>query len=94
MKSFSEQLRYEYPLTDNSVVIDAGGYEGNWFKQIYERYQCHIHVFEPVYDYWLQCSIVAHRVANKLPEDNKIKVFRAGIGGDTSQDIFGVNWRS
>lgn len=91
MIGFSESLRYEYPLTQDSIVIDAGGYEGNWFRVIYERYGCHIHVFEPVYDYWLQCCLVAHRIAGKLPEENKIKVFRLGLGGSFKTESFGVS---
>ena len=42
-------LRVEYPtLTHNSVVIDVGGYEGDWTAEIAARYGCTVHVFEPV----------------------------------------------
>jgi FkbM family methyltransferase len=41
-------LRLDYPLTRESIVLDVGGYEGNWAAQIYERYGCTIHIFEPV----------------------------------------------
>lgn len=48
MKEFTEALRYDYPLTKDSLVIDAGGYEGNWAAEIYRKYACNIMVFEPV----------------------------------------------
>ena len=41
-------LRLNYPLTRDSIVLDVGGYEGNWAAQIDEKYECSIHVFEPV----------------------------------------------
>jgi FkbM family methyltransferase len=43
-----QTLRLEYPLTEKSIVLDAGGYEGNWAAEIDERYKCIIHIFEPV----------------------------------------------
>jgi FkbM family methyltransferase len=45
---FSESTRYDYPLTPDSVVIDAGGFEGNWAAVIAARYDCTVHVLEPV----------------------------------------------
>ena len=41
-------LRVEYPLQPSSVVIDVGGYEGDWAAEIHARYGCAIHIFEPV----------------------------------------------
>ena len=40
-------LRLNYPLTDKSIVLDLGGYEGQWASDIFSRYCCFIHVFEP-----------------------------------------------
>src|SRR5579864_3238015 len=44
-------LRLSYPLNRDSIVIDVGGFRGLWTQQIFERYQCTIHVFEPVLEY-------------------------------------------
>jgi hypothetical protein len=38
----------EYDLNADSVCIDIGGYEGQWASDIFGRYGCTIHVFEPV----------------------------------------------
>lgn len=37
----------EWPLTTESIVLEIGGYEGRWAKQIAERYAPHLYVFEP-----------------------------------------------
>lgn len=43
--------RFEYALDPTSVVLDLGGYEGQWASDIYARYRCRIHVFEPMPEY-------------------------------------------
>lgn len=48
MTPFTEDLRYQYDLTPDSVVIDCGGYEGRFAAGIYDRYGCTVHVLEPV----------------------------------------------
>ena len=40
-----------YPLSEDSVVVDVGGYMGTWSQQIRNRYNCNIHIFEPVRSY-------------------------------------------
>jgi FkbM family methyltransferase len=41
-------FRFDYPLTPESVVIDAGGYKGQWASDVYSMHQCRVHVFEPI----------------------------------------------
>lgn len=41
-------LRLEYPLRETSVVLDLGGYHGDWAAKIHERYGSVIYIFEPV----------------------------------------------
>ena len=41
-------LRLKYPLDKKSLVFDLGGYEGQWSSDIFSKYLCSIHVFEPV----------------------------------------------
>ena len=43
-----ETLRVEYKLTPESVVFNVGGYQGKWTSDIFSRYLCQIHVFEPI----------------------------------------------
>ena len=42
-----EPMRYNYRLNESSFVIDLGGYSGNWSRNIVEKYNCNIHIFEP-----------------------------------------------
>lgn len=41
-------LRQEYELSTEDIVLDVGGFEGQWASDIFSRYLCTIHVFEPV----------------------------------------------
>jgi len=44
----NKTLRVEYPLDSRSVVFDVGGFEGQWASDIFARYLCRVHVFEPM----------------------------------------------
>ena len=48
-------LRLNYPLTTESVVADLGGYKGVWAQQIYNKYNCNIHIFEPHPQFYAEC---------------------------------------
>jgi FkbM family methyltransferase len=39
---------YEFPLDEDALVFDVGGYEGSWALEILCRYGCRVEVFEPV----------------------------------------------
>ena len=71
MKEFTESMRYDYPLTPDSVVWDVGGYEGNFAAQIYLKYRCRVRVFEPVF---------TGKVINTLGH-YPIEVSPVGLGG-------------
>ena len=47
----AERLRYEFPLTAESRVIDAGAFTGEWSARIAEKFGCHIEAFEPIRKY-------------------------------------------
>lgn len=42
-----EYLRYEYHLSYDDLVIDLGGYQGEFTTKIYNQYRCNIIVVEP-----------------------------------------------
>lgn len=77
IKDDAEQtLRINYPLNEESIVIDFGGYEGRWANDIYKKYHCRIFIFEPVKSYY---QIIAERFKN----NKKIQVFNYGISDET-----------
>ena len=43
-----DTLRLAYDLAPTDIVIDAGGYKGDWAEQIADRYHPRLHVFEPI----------------------------------------------
>lgn len=54
MKKFSESLRYDYPLTKDSLVLDIGAWTGEFSRNLASLYGCRILAFEPVRDHFTQ----------------------------------------
>lgn len=69
-------LRLEYKLDNNSVVIDLGGYEGQWSSDIFSRYCPFIHVFEPVEEF-------ANKITHRFKHNPKIYVYQFGLSNLT-----------
>lgn len=66
-------VRYEYPLNPDSIVMDVGGYEGDFASEIFARYQSHIFVFEPVNRY-------VNFLNNRFKHNSCIKIIPSGLG--------------
>ena len=69
-------LRLDYPLTEQSIVFDVGGYRGEWASRISERYNPYIFVFEPVPAYFAV-------IKEKLDRNTKIRVHNYGLSDKT-----------
>jgi len=74
-----DSLRVNYPLNENSIVLDLGGYEGTWTQKIFDRYQCNIYVFEPIPNLY-------KNLVEKFKNNDKIKIFNFGIS-DQDKEI-------
>jgi len=70
MSDFREEMRYEYPLTPESIVVDVGAYLGVFSKEIARRYKCTVLAFEPVTTF-----------REQIPEINGVLIFPVGIEG-------------
>lgn len=68
----AESLRFEYPLTEDSVVFDVGGYQGDWAHEIAEKYNPYIYIFEPVLQF---CSAIRKRFS----DNSKVRTFSFGL---------------
>jgi FkbM family methyltransferase len=68
-------LRLNYDLDENSVVFDLGGYEGQFTSDIFSKYCCWIHVFEPVNDF-------AEQIAARFRRNQKIRVHSYGLSDE------------
>lgn len=65
-------LRLNYPLGENSLVFDLGGYRGQWSSDIFAKYSCQIHVFEPVDEF-------AEAIKVRFARNQKIFVHQFGL---------------
>lgn len=81
--SGSEESRYAYKLNADSVVIDAGGFHGDWAAAIRAKYGCGVIVLEPVKAFYNQ---IVKRFAG-IPQ---VKVYNFGLGGTTGTIEFGI----
>ena len=72
-------LRLAYPLTEDSLVLDLGGYEGEWAARIFERYKCRVIIFEPAQDF-------ARRISRRFRNNPKVRVCSYGLGAESRRD--------
>jgi FkbM family methyltransferase len=77
------KYRFDYDLNRDSVVMDLGGYEGQWASDIYSRYRCRILVFEPV-------SSFANRIRERFRRNEDIAVFQYGLGSESRTETMYV----
>lgn len=71
-------LRLDYDLDADSVVFDVGGYEGQWASDIFSKYGCTVHVFEPVKPF-------AEKIAQRFERNPKIHCHAIGLAGETKK---------
>ena len=69
----NKRLRYEYPLGEESVVLDVGGYEGAFADAITHRYHSQVHVFEPMPHFYRRCT-------TRFLNQPNVRVFEYGLG--------------
>lgn len=89
-----EAKRWDIALTENDVVFDIGGFEGNWAADIHHRFGCTVHVFEPH-------PTFAAAIEARFADNPKIVVHDVALGssdgvltlsdaGDASSAVSGV----
>jgi len=80
-KNGDTNLRVNYNLDENSLVLDVGGYKGDWTSSIFNRYKCTIFIFEPVKSFY---NIISER----FQDNKKIQIYNFGLGTrDTTMAI-------
>lgn len=78
-----ERFRFDYELHPESLVLDVGGYQGQWASDLYARRPCRILVFEPVTQY-------AEQIRNRFRHNPDIEVFDVALGGTTRSEIIRI----
>jgi FkbM family methyltransferase len=77
------RLRFDYELAPSSLVLDLGGYEGQWASDLYARRRCRIDVFEPVEKF-------AAGIAERFRHNPDIRVHRLALGGATRTETLSI----
>lgn len=72
----NETLRLEYDLSQTSVVLDVGGYKGQWASDLYGRYRCRIEIFEPIEEF-------AQTIQRRFARNPDVRVHHFGLAGNT-----------
>lgn len=74
-----EDLRLNYPsLTPDSIVFDLGGFIGDFAEKIYQKYGCHVYVFEPHPVFFKKC-------VERFKTNKKIVVLNYGIANQSDK---------
>lgn len=83
MKPFTESMRYEYPLTPESIVLDVGCHKGAFSKIISEKYGCIILAFEPIEQFY-------DEAVETLKDKPNVQVFKCGVGASARVEQFKI----
>ena len=86
--SVLENRRYEYELTEDSVVLDIGAYIGEWSIHIANLFNCKVHAYEPIKDFVQQINhpnILTYEYAVSCVDG--VKQFNVGGDSTLSEDF-------
>jgi hypothetical protein len=82
-------LVLDYPLNENSQVIELGGFHGLWTKRVSTKFNCNVLVIEPIKEFYDK-MIVEFDYYLKNNRD-KIKTENAGISTEEKELSFAVD---
>jgi FkbM family methyltransferase len=77
------RFRFDYLLAPSSLVLDLGGYEGQWASDLYARHRCRICVFEPVKRF-------ADAIEMRFIDNPDITTFAFALGGRSRNETISV----
>lgn len=73
----------DFEIGSDAVVFDLGGFEGQWASDIYARFNCTVHVFEPVVKY-------ADEIKDRFKYNPKIKVYPFGLYNENKTEQIAI----
>lgn len=65
-------VRWNFPLNEDSLVYDFGGFTGEWSSVLIQKYNCRLHVFEPIKRFY-------DGLVDKFRDNLKVSVFPFGL---------------
>ena len=78
-----ESLRSNYNMGKDSIIIDAGGYHGDFAEIMTCKFNCRVDVFEPITQY-------AETIRTRFRSNDNINVVQAGLGASQKEDFINV----
>ena len=76
--------RFDYDVAEDDVILDVGGYDGNYTADFLERHDPgEVHVFEPVSRFQVQ-------IADRFAADDRVVLHGYGLGGQTRVEEIAV----
>lgn len=76
--SGDETHRLNYDLTPDDIVLDAGGFKGDFAARVYDLYGCNIYIYEPVRTFY-------ENIKNRFKTNSKIITCQHGLGKESKQ---------
>jgi FkbM family methyltransferase len=62
-----------YDLTENSIIMDLGGYTGVWAQQMIEKYNPNVYILEPVTNFY-------EGMVARFSNNDKVRLMNVGVG--------------
>ena len=78
------ELLYDLPVQTGSLVIDAGGYEGEWTAGMVSRYGCKSKIYEPV-------PLYVEKLKSYFKSNELVEINMAALGGEDRKTIFNLD---
>ncbi len=75
--------RLNYDLNQDAVVIDLGGYEGQWAADIFCKYACRIHIFEPFREF-------ANNIQERFKKNPKVSIYPYGLSNANKKEKLNI----
>jgi FkbM family methyltransferase len=78
------ERRFDYDLDRDSVVLDLGGYQGQWASDLFSRMPCQISIFEVVPSF-------ANNIEARFAKNDMVQVYSFGLGDSTREETIHLN---
>lgn len=70
----------DYPLNEDSIIMDLGGYTGMWVGQMIEKYNCSVYVAEPLKEFY-------DTMVSKFESNLKVNLLNVGVATEDREGV-------
>ena len=79
-----DHILFDIPAECGDLVMDVGGYSGDWTAAIIARYGCHSEIFEPIPEFALKCQ-------ERFALNARVNVHKEALGGTNRKTQFSID---